>query len=273
MADTRITPDAYSVVKTAETKTFDMNSPPNTAIVTGHSHGLGRALAQELLAQGWRVLGLSRSGWPAGEAALCPGLTQVALDLSDLSALAAWLDAPTLGLALQGAGRVWLVNNAGTVNPMGPAGVQGPQAVAQAVALNVAAPLMLADAWVAASAGVGDRRMVHISSGAARNAYPGWSVYCATKAALDMHARATALDAVAGLRVESVAPGVVDTAMQADIRGTASDRFPMVERFVALHREGGLLSPTEVAARLVAHMGSDAFGLEAVRDLRQLPGG
>ncbi|GAB4089805.1 Rossmann-fold NAD(P)-binding domain-containing protein [Hydrogenophaga soli] len=253
-------------------------NPARVAVVTGHSHGLGRAVALALLAQGWAVLGVSRSGWPEAEAAAHPGLTQVALDLADSTALGAWLASPAWAQALAGAETVWLVNNAGTVQPMGPAGAQGPLAVAQAVALNVAAPLMLADALIASTAactaaegaqGV-ERRVVHVSSGAARNPYAGWSVYGATKAALDMHARATQLDGVAGLRIESLAPGVVDTAMQAHIRGTGADRFPHVARFQALHAQGALASPTEVAVRLLAHMGSDAFGQQAVRDLREL---
>jgi NAD(P)-dependent dehydrogenase (short-subunit alcohol dehydrogenase family) len=172
--------------------------------------------------------------------------------------------------ALRGSACAWLVNNAGTVSPMGPPGLQGAGAVGQAVALNVAAPLVLTDAFLAASAGVADRRVVHISSGAARNPYPGWGVYCATKAALDMHACATALDGVAGLRIESLAPGVLDTAMQAQIRSMGAERFPSVARFQSMHRDGGLLSPAEVAQRLVAHMASAAFGQAPVRDLRKL---
>jgi NAD(P)-dependent dehydrogenase (short-subunit alcohol dehydrogenase family) len=243
---------------------------PPICIVTGHSQGLGQAIALELLAQGWRVLGLSRRGWSAQAVAAHPELTEMGLDLSDTAALVAWLAGPGLAQALHGAGQAWLVNNAGTVQPMGPLGGQGAASVAQAVALNMAAPLVLADAFVAASAGVADRRVVHISSGAARNPYPGWGVYCATKAALDMHARATALDGVAGLRIESLAPGVLDTAMQAEIRDTGAERFPSVARFQAMHRDGGLLSPADVAQRLVVHMASAAFGQEPVRDLRQL---
>ena len=261
------------------------------AIVTGHSQGLGQAIAADLLGRGWRVLGLSRSGWPPELASQYPGLTEVALDLADGPALAAWLAGSALADALAGvvgmagcggvpgsasagvaaqAGQVLLVNNAGLVSPIGPLGGQGAGAVMQAVALNVAAPLALADAWVAATAGVPDRRIVHISSGAARNAYAGWSVYCATKAALDMHARAVQLDAVAGLRIESLAPGVVDTGMQAHIRATDASQFPLVGRFQGLHRDGALQSPSDVARRLLHHVLGGAFGAEAVRDLRDI---
>ena len=284
----------------SHTLRFPATTPPapspahaatRVAIVTGHSQGLGQAIAADLLGRGWRVLGLSRSGWPPELASQHPGLTEVALDLADASALAAWLAGPALADALAGvvgmagcggvpgsasagvaaqAGQVLLVNNAGLVSPIGPPGGQGAAAVMQAVALNVAAPLALADAWVAATAGVPDRRIVHISSGAARNAYAGWSVYCATKAALDMHARAVQLDAVAGLRIESLAPGVVDTGMQAHIRATDASQFPLVGRFQGLHRDGALQSPSDVARRLLHHVLGGAFGAEAVRDLRDL---
>lgn len=269
----------------SHTLRFPATTPPapspahaatRVAIVTGHSQGLGQAMAADLLGRGWRVLGLSRSGWSPALASQYPGLTEVALDLADAPALAAWLAGPALAdaragvVAAAGVGQVLLVNNAGLVSPIGPPGGQGAGAVMQAVALNVAAPLALADVFVAATVGVPDRRIVHISSGAARNAYAGWSVYCATKAALDMHARAVQLDAVAGLRIESLAPGVVDTGMQAHIRATDVSRFPLVGRFQGLHHDGALQSPSDVARRLLVHVLGDAFGAEAVRDLRQL---
>ncbi|WP_217619432.1 SDR family NAD(P)-dependent oxidoreductase, partial [Achromobacter sp. GbtcB20] len=70
----------------------------------------------------------------------------------------------------------------------------------RAATLNVAAPLALAGALVRASVGA-ERRILHVSSGAGRSAYPGRSVYCATKAALDRHAEAVALDGDATVRV------------------------------------------------------------------------
>lgn len=244
------------------------NTAP-TAIVTGHSRGLGAAIAAELLARGARVLGLARKGNAALAAAYPDALTEVALDLADPSALADWLSGPTLRKFAGGAGQVLLVNNAGMVEPIGPAGTLAPEAIARAVTLNVAAPLMLADALIAATAGAADRRVLHVSSGAARNAYAGWSVYCATKAALDMHARAVAEDARPGLRIESLAPGVIDTDMQATIRATTDAQFTMRERFVGLKESGALATPEDCARRLVDHLTSAAFGASRVTDLRE----
>ncbi len=241
------------------------------AIVTGHSRGLGAAIAAELLRHEVAVLGLARQ---EGEVPAAAGAAfeQVALDLADGAALQRWLAGPALSGFLAGAERVLLVNNAGVVGPVGPLAVQPLAELASAVALNVAAPLMLSQAVLAASPGVREHRIAHVSSGAARRAYAGWSVYCATKAALDQHARALALDEVAGLRICSLAPGVIDTDMQALVRSTPAEHFPMRARFEALKAEGQLVAPADAARRFVSYLLGERFGEAPVGDLRELAG-
>ncbi|AQG98245.1 short-chain dehydrogenase [Burkholderia sp. KK1] len=245
-------------------------SLPIRAILTGHTRGLGAALARLLLEAGADVLAISRTRNPE-LAARHPGkLHEVEFDLADLTRLTAWLAGDTLPRFLSGAGRVVLVNNAGLLAPVGSLADQDPAAVARAVSVNVAAPMALAAAVVQAGAQAADTRIVHISSGAARNAYPGWSVYCATKAALDHHARAVALDGNRALRICSVAPGVVDTDMQAEIRGADLAHFPMRERFDALKRDGQLATPEASARKVVDYLLSDAFGDTPTADVRDL---
>ncbi|HEV2611833.1 MAG TPA: SDR family oxidoreductase [Noviherbaspirillum sp.] len=240
------------------------------AILTGHTRGLGAAIAENLLARNIPVLGLARATNDALGQRFPSLLEQHAVDLSDTAALSQWLAGDAMRRFLAGGDTVLLINNAGIVQPVGPLPAQDPATIARAVALNVAAPLMLAGA--VAAAGMRDTRILHISSGAARNAYPGWSVYCATKAALDHHARAATLDQVPGLRIASLAPGVIDTDMQADIRATPLERFPIRERFDELKRSGALTSPAECAVRLVAYLLGEGFGQDAVMDLRVLAG-
>lgn len=241
------------------------------AIVTGHARGLGAALAEQLLARDIAVLGISRSGNPGLASRFPDTFEQAALDLSDSAALAHWLVGGTLQGFLSGGSTALLINNAGTVQPVGPAGMQDVEKIARAVALNVSAPLMLASAFVAA-ADAGDKRILHISSGAGQSAVPGWSVYCASKAALDHHARATMADRVPGLRISSIGPGVVDTDMQAEIRASSPELFPLREQFDSLKREGALASPQECARRLVDYLLGPRFGDVSVTHLREKAG-
>lgn len=239
------------------------------AIVTGHTKGLGAALAANLLARGVPVLGLARTGAPLLRDGYPELFEEVELDLADGAALAAWLEGGALEHYLDGTGAVLLLNNAGVVGPVGPLDAQDPQAVLRSVALNVAAPMALSAAVVRASSGA-QRRILHISSGAARTAYPGWSVYCATKAALDQHARAVALDGECGVRICSLAPGVIDTGMQAEIRDTPEERFPLRQRFVDLKETGTLVDPEQCAEQLIDYMLGSGFGAEVIADLRTL---
>lgn len=239
------------------------------AIVTGHTKGLGAALARNLLARGVPVLGLARTR-SDGLAQAWPELfEEVELDLADGQALLDWLDGSALSDYLDGTGAVLLLNNAGMVNPVGPLEEQDPRAVLRAVTLNVAAPMALAAAVVRASDG-GQKRILHISSGAGRHAYPGWSVYCATKAALDHHARAVVMDGSQDVQICSLAPGVIDTGMQAEIRATSAANFPMRQRFIDLKETGTLVDPDECAEQLVDYLLGKSFGDEVVADLRTL---
>jgi benzil reductase ((S)-benzoin forming) len=240
------------------------------AILTGHTRGLGAAIAAQLLARNISVLGLSRGRNISLEQRYPGALEQVELDLADAAAVASWLAGDRLQRFLAGGKIVLLVNNAGTVQPVGPLQTQDAAAISRAVGLNVATPMMLASAMVAASGDATDRRILHVSSGAGRTPYPGWSVYCATKAAVDHHARTIALDRTPAVRICSIAPGVLDTDMQAEIRATSLEKFPLRVRFDALKRNGELTSPDECAKRLVDYLLAEQFGQVPVADLRDL---
>ena len=187
------------------------------AILTGHTRGLGAAIAEQLLARDIPVLGLARSGNAALAARYPALLTEIALDLSDPATLLAALAGETVKDFVASAQSLLLINNAGMLQPVGRVEMQDAAAIARTVSLNVAAPLMLTSGIAAQMKGR-PCRVLHISSGAGRHAYPGWSIYCATKAALDQHASVIALDQSPGLKICSVAPGVVDTDMQTEVR-------------------------------------------------------
>lgn len=245
-----------------------VNANEAAAIVTGHSRGLGAAIAEHLLSRGTRVLGLSRHGNASLAARFPEKLEQHALDVADAAALQRWVAAGALGAFAGASETPLLVNNAGVLQPIGPLETQSPELVSRAIAVNVGAVLALSAAFVQATEGARERRILHVSSGAGRKPYAGWSIYCATKAAIDHHARCVALDRTPGLLISSVAPGVVDTEMQAEIRASSDERFPDRPRFVAMHRDKALPSPEQTGGRLVEYLLSDAFGREAVFELR-----
>lgn len=237
-------------------------------ILTGHSRGIGRALAELLLARGFDVLAIARQTADDLAQRYPAQLKQVALDLADSDALIHWIESGALSHFATDADALVLINNAGMLGPMAPPGRQSASAIAHTVALNVTAPLLLSDAVMRSFDG--PVRIAHLSSGAGRTAYPGWGVYCATKAALDHHARSVALEGVPRLRISSVAPGVVDTTMQSEIRAATESDFPLRQRFVDMKDHGQLATPEAVAARLLDHLLSADFGHEIVVDLRSL---
>jgi hypothetical protein len=111
-----------------------------------------------------------------------------------------------------------------------------------------------------------------ISSGAARSVYEGWSAYGAGKAALDHWVRTAGAEQErrgGRVRILAVAPGVVETAMQAQIRATDAADFPEVQRFHELAERGELRAPEE-AARDVWSLLDRELPNGAVVDLREV---
>lgn len=146
-----------------------------------------------------------------------------------------------------------LIHNAGVVEPIGAVGALRSEGIAAAVAVNLTAPLLLTNAFLAAVGRSVSVRVLFISSGAASRVVEGWATYCATKAGGEMFFDAVAAQYRDDPRVEvvSVNPGVMDTDMQADIRSSSTGYFPDRERYLGLHQRGELPSPTDVAARIV----------------------
>ncbi len=221
--------------------------------VTGGSSGIGRALLEACPWSDARRIDVSRRG--------APGCEHFCADLSDPSSWPGVADLLQREFSGFEGERAVLFHGAGTLTPMGFAGEADSEAYTRSVLLNSAAPQVLGDAFLRASAQTGARcDLVMIGSGAANNPYAGWSAYCAGKAAADHWVRTAGMEQeLRGGRVRllSVAPGVVATPMQEEIRATAERDFPDVGRFVALHEEGVLRAPEAVARELWALVEKD----------------
>ena len=96
-------------------------------------------------------------------------------------------------------------------------------------------------------------------------------MYSATKAALDQFSRCVALeqrDRTNGARIVALAPGMVDTAMQAAVRSANPADFAELPRFIAIKASGQLPTPQEAAQRLLRYLDRADFGAKPVDDVR-----
>jgi benzil reductase ((S)-benzoin forming) len=133
-----------------------------------------------------------------------------------------------------------------------------------------AAFLRQTQAWVDAG-WAGPRRVLNISSGLGRRAMASQAPYCAAKAGLDHFSRCVALEQALlphGARIVSLAPGVIDTDMQVQLRGADPAGFPDRARFVDLQRQGLLSAPAETAQQVLAYLARPDFGHPPVADVR-----
>lgn len=229
--------------------------------ITGASRGIGRALADTVPWDG-RVIGVSRRR--------PEGIEHLEADLADPSSWVAVGASFQRELAGFSGERVTFVHAAGTVDPIGFAGEVDTDAYRANVMLNSAAPQILGHLFLAAGAALRvPRHLVMLTSGAARSVYSGWSSYGAAKAATDQWVRDVGAEQTqrGGATVLAVAPGTVDTDMQAHMRATSEHDFPARAKFVDLHRHDKLSDPHDVARRIWALLDDDVDN-GAVLDLR-----
>jgi NAD(P)-dependent dehydrogenase (short-subunit alcohol dehydrogenase family) len=224
-------------------------------VLTGVSRGLGAALFDILAARGDRLLALGR-GFTEAQAALAAAEPQrVRLHRADLGDAGQVPTAAQLRPALAGAAEVVLLHNAAVVEPVGAVGDLDPAALAAATAVNLTAPMLLTNAFLAARPAGAATRVLFVSSSAAHRVVGGWAAYCATKAGGEafFEVLAAQLAGEPDTRVASVNPGRMDTAMQGTLRAAAraGAYFPQADDFVAAHAQGRLPDPATVARRIV----------------------
>ena len=242
-------------------------------ILTGASRGMGLAMARQLLAAGHDLLCISRKTSEAlAQAAARAGrrCEQWPHDLARAETaaerLGTWLQAQ------EGAASATLINNAGLIPRIAPVDDIPAAQLAEAMRVGLEAPMLLTAAFLRATAAWPVRRRVlNISSGLGRRAMAAQAAYCAAKAGLDHFSRCVALEQASfpnGAKVCALAPGVIDTDMQVQLRGADPGRFPDRGNFVDLKDKGLLSSPEDAAARVLAFLARPDFGANPVADVR-----
>ena len=248
--------------------------PTHLYILTGASRGMGLAMAQQLLQPGNTLLCIARreNAALARQAAQAGcALEQWPLDLAHSSEAAQrlqqWLARPGRQHASAS-----LINNAGVIPAIAPLSELSPGDIAHALRVDLEAPMALTAAFLAATAGWRvPRKVLNISSGLGRRPMASQATYCAAKAGMDLYTRCVALEEALkpdGAKLSAVAPGVIDTDMQVQLRDADPAAFPDRERFVQLKSGAQLSSPEAAATRLLAYLARPDFGSEPVADVR-----
>jgi len=228
-----------------------------TAVITGASRGIGAGLAESFAGHGMRLGLCSRS------APVLPGGDDVVsriVDVRDEAGMQRFTDEVVERF---GAIDLW-INNAGVLAPIAPLRDIELEAFREHIDINLSGVFLGSRCYVRhVRSHEGPGVLINVSSGAAWGGYAGWSAYCAGKAGVALMTQCIALEeASAGLRAHAVAPGVVDTDMQAMIRSSSAEDFPSLERFLELKRDDGFNSIGFVASFILAL----AFDLEQQTD-------
>jgi NAD(P)-dependent dehydrogenase (short-subunit alcohol dehydrogenase family) len=180
----------------------------STVLVTGVSKGIGRAIAEKFLAQGWKVYGISRSDPQLPN----PNFVWIGFDLMNLNDYQQIFDQIPEDLDL-------LVNNAGIAYMVSLKNLL-PLDLEKQFAINVKAPIWLVKTMLPKLTDHG--RVINISSVAAKvYLEPGLSVYSATKAAINSFTFSFAKES--HIPIMAVLPGVVDTPLLHTLYGQDLD--------------------------------------------------
>ena len=235
-------------------------------IVTGASKGIGFALYRQLQEKGHKVIGIARTN-PAAIEQL------ITADLSETGHLENQMESLIRENIVQ-ADSFTLINNAGTIEPIGLTGTLDARALERAISVNLTAPMILSNTFIAIlQKFTGTKKILNISSGAGRKPYTGWGGYCTTKAGLDHFSRVVALEQEKEkhpVEIVSIAPGIIDTGMQETIRASERKDFPMLDRFIDYKETGALASAEQTAEKLLAFLEQEDFqAVGPIADIRQ----
>lgn len=208
--------------------------------ITGASSGIGKAIALQALEAGHKVTGISRR-----HTIDHPNYRHLNIDLSDIdNYLKINFDRN------KKAEELILINNAGWLGEVKPVAQLKPEKIKRAFDINLIAPSILSKIFLEQTENNNQKRVIiNISSGAGSHAISSWSTYCAAKAGINLFTEVMQKDHPE-VRCYSIAPGIVDTEMQGEIRRLNENNFPDKQRFIEYKKNGELTKPEEVSTKI-----------------------
>jgi benzil reductase ((S)-benzoin forming) len=245
-------------------------------IVTGSSRGLGQAIAKQLASANHKVVGIARrQNLELASLEVKYPVEQWKADLADAQDIAVQLErylTTALVSIQEPIASVTLINNAAYLVEPASLGDQANDDIVRAIEVGLTAPLLLCNAFLRATQSASiPKSIVNISSGLGRRAMAGSTSYCAIKAGMDHFTRAVEMEQQETrhpVRVCSLAPGVIDTDMQVQLRGAPPEAFSSRQNFQDLKDKGLLDSPDAAAAKIIAYIARKTFGKQVIADVR-----
>jgi len=237
----------------------------NYYFVTGTSRGIGRSLADLLLEDSNNyVIGISRTS-----SIKHPNYEHITLDLSDLNAVKNFKFIPIID-----AERIVLVNNAGRLGKLKHVGALDNDDMIANFTVNTLSPAVMVNNFLAMYAKSEQEKVIlTVSSGGGRHPIESWAPYCAAKAAIDHFSRVADVEQKLEknkVHFFSVAPAIVDTQMQDEIRATDASDFSEVGRFFKYKEKNQLLSPLEAASKLKLIIDQPQNYSNVILDIREM---
>lgn len=220
-------------------------------LITGTSRGIGEALTKKILKEGNTVLGISRK---QADTLKAVNYHHLSFDLTETSRISQIMEKTNEIFDRQSFNFICLINNASAVEPVGPI-EKCPQAEIEShVKIGLVAPMLLTSMFIKRFTNEKIRKkVVFISSGAAFTPLADESIYCSSKAGINMLAQCIGLeqkDKEFGFEVNTIGPGMVDTSMQLAIRSKTRAEFAMADFFKQAFEAGKLQVPGEVAEKI-----------------------
>ncbi|MEN5081798.1 SDR family oxidoreductase [Bosea sp. TWI1241] len=210
-----------------------------TALVTGASRGIGAAICRRLTGLGLTVYGVARSREALAEVVDTLGVVPVVADVRDAEAVVAGLGGAEIDV---------LVNNAGMVATVKPLYEQSAEEIAETIAVNLTAPMLLMRALLGGMVARKRGHVVNITTTAARGVLAGTSAYGGAKAGLAHACRSLRYDlAGSNVRVTDLAPGRVETEIY--LRAFGGDRDRLNQTMYGSVRA---LQPADIAEAIAA---------------------
>lgn len=259
---------------------MNLPTPNHLTILTGASRGMGLEMARQLLTPGRILLCISRrtnDDLAALAQAQGAHLEQWPQDLADSREAAERLERWLGSLHASDLDSATLINNAGVIPQISPLGdIEAPD-LANALRVGLESPLALTSVFLRVTGRwvqqgwSGPRKVLNISSGLGRRAMASQAAYCTAKAGMDQFSQCVALEEAQrphGARIVSLAPGVIDTDMQVQLRAGDPAAFPDVGNFIGMKERGQLTSPEAAAERVLAYLARPDFGAKVVADVR-----